>query len=482
MSATTPPQNPDNKQQDQNIELLQEGQELQGSPKTYDSFEYPSYDIDDDSPYSSEYVSNYVPNTELLQRANMPLPSHVASQVAAQGSQQAGQEGSGAVAAYAAQESARKKKKATIAIIIIALLLAVLIAVVGFFAYRAHQHMQINNQVSDGITEVIGSLSKTDEYLVKLDQLLSATINPDELNQLQTMSSQAEAQIALLKDAQNKVNALSDKREFFNEEQTEVIAALSSSIDGRNKMIDAGSKILSQDVLVSQARVHVNGAYANIVEADSKVREALDQAKKYAEQEKSKASEQLKNATASNNKKKKDQADQSAAITAQSVVDLDQQALEALSNASLELQKAKAALPEVDLSPIEKYLEAKQKAVSILKEVDTAVAENKVKDAVAKVKEYNDADAEVKPLAEALPASPEQIYESYYQSKVADLEKLYDEARKAVAQADGVIRRYQGIKTQENASAAANPLGAANSGSTNASAASSPQSNTSNAR
>lgn len=482
MSATTPPQNPDNKQQDQNTELLQEGQELQGSSKTYDSFEYPSYDIDDDSPYSSEYVSNYVPNTELLQRANMPLPSHVATQVAAQGAQQAGQEGSGAVAAYAAQESARKKKKATIAIIIIALLLAALIAVVGFFAYRAHQHMQINNQVSDGITEAIGSLSKTDEYMVKLDQLLSATINPDELNQLQTMSSQAEAQIALLKDAQNKVNALSDKREFFNEEQAEVIAALSSSIDGRNKMIDAGSKILSQDVLVSQARVHVNGAYANIVEADSIVREALDQAKKYAEQEKTKASEQLKNATASNNKKKKEQADESATITAQSVVDLDQKALDALSNASLELQKAKAALPEVDLSPIEKYLEAKQKAVNILKEVDTAVAENKVKDAVAKVKEYNDADAEVKPLAEALPASPEDIYESYYQSKVADLEKLYDEARKAVAQADGVIRRYQGIKTQENASAAASPLGAANSGSTNASAASSPQSSTSNAR
>lgn len=452
-------------------------------PGSYDNFEYPSYDLDDDSSYPSEYVSNYVPNPELRRQAGldeMPSSSQDYSANTAYGVTTSAQGApvnedaspshtsaaymppskSPAVAAYQSQQSAKKRKKASVAIIIFSLLLLALIAAGSFFAYRAHQHMQFSNAASDEISQAISALAKTDAYFVEVDEYLSGSINPEGLNVPRKALEDKDRVKKDLDSAKQLSDELSAKdKTYLSDEQVEVITALSESVSARQSMLDAALKIMNVDVEVSQARVHLNGAYTNIVEADTKVREALEKAKQYADQQKNKANEQLK--AARSNKRQKESQSSSEEISAQSIVDLDQAALDALNNAKLELDKSKAASTSIDFTPIESYIEAKLAAVTLLKDIDTAVLENKVKEAVDKVKQYNEADAAVRPLAEALPTQPDELFKSYYQKETETQHKTYEEARKKAAEADGIIRKYQGIKTKDLASGAAVPAASA---------------------
>lgn len=402
----------------------------------YENFEYPSYELDDDGlDYATDYVSNYVPNPKFQQthidnlNQDSPSSSH----------------NSFAVAAYHAQEAAHKRKKAGIVMAIFAVLLLAIIIASAIFAFYAHQQMKAHNEVNEKIEQTIAALARTDKAIVDMDKLLNKPVDSASLNDMKQHISQVDKTNAALLDAEKLKSGLGPESVALSEEQQRVVNALNDSIAGRKDMVKLGSEILQQDIVFSDIRAHLSNTYGKIVEADAKVREALGKAKEYAQQQKAQADAQLK---AAQNSRKKSEEHADTTLSAQSIVDLDIQALEALKLAKSELETAKSLLPELDTTAVLSYIEAKTKAVTLLQELDTAIAENKVKDADAKVKSYNDADAEVKPFAEALPSSPEAVFEALYQQRVAHIHNAYFAARNKVAAADGIIRQYQGVKTK----------------------------------
>lgn len=406
------------------------------STHDYENFEYPSYELDDDDlDYATDYVSNYVPNPKFQQTHtdNLNGGRGYAPQV------------SSAAAAFQTQEAAAKRKKATRIMLVFASLLGLILVASLALAFYAHQQMKHQNALNEKIDQTIALLAKTDKTIVDIDRLLNNPVDPASLNDIKQNISQVEKMNALLSDAEKLRAELSSDTDKLSENQQSVVNALNDSIAGRKDMLKLGGSILEQDIVFSEVRTHLTASYSKIIEADSKVRDALTKAKEYAEQQKAQADAQLKAAQSS----KKSQEQTEPTVTAQSVVELDNQALAALETAKTEAEAAKTLVSELDISAILAYIDAKTKAVTLLQELDSAIADNKVKDADAKVKSYNEADAEVKPFAEALPSSPEAVLEKFYQQRTSQDHKDYFAARNKVAAADGIIRQYQGIKTKD---------------------------------
>lgn len=403
----------------------------------YDDFDYPSYDLDESSPYAqSNYDNSYSPDytTEYTGGYASGQPSYGAPQTPQGGQPQYSRAGA---------EPTKKRKRATVFIIVFVVLALIAVAVAGYFIYTTNNKMKHANEGTNSLHAAIASVSASDKVVVPMDNLINSEVNDNSAAQIQVLVTQVPQAVQDLEQAQKKLDETQPNLEYLTGEQKEVAGYLKQAIDGRREMLTVGQRILQNSVTESQAQTHVNSTYTNILTADEKVREAVAAAEKYAAHQKEQAQAALDAA------EKGQQAPEAVEgeVTAQSVVDLDQAALDALDAAKKSLDQVKTALPNANVQAIESYLDAKITAVTLLKETDTAIAANDVKTAVEKVKEYNEADATASELAKALPKEPKDVLASVTSQTAQQDRKAYDEARKKTAAADAHIRAYQGVDT-----------------------------------
>lgn len=338
----------------------------------------------------------------------------------------------------------KKRTRATWAIVVLSVLIVLVIAVVIFFALRAQNHMQNANAANEDLQQAISYVSASDQVLIPFDTVVNSSTSASNESEINKVTKDIPSALKQLDSAQESLKKAQERSEFLTDEQKEVLGYLQTSIDGRRTLFSSGQKYLQGGAKVSQLGSHINTAYASIVTADEKVREAIEAAKTYADTQSKNAEAALKAAESGNKKPTPEE----SSVTAQSVVDLDQAALDALNTAKTELDQAKSSTPELNIDSLTAYLEAKIAAVTILKDTDTAIASNSIKDAVEKVNSYNEADKKAVELAAAIPKKPEDLYQDLFLKSTQADKNTYDEARKKTALADSYIRKYQGIEIQ----------------------------------
>lgn len=338
----------------------------------------------------------------------------------------------------------KKRTRATWAIVVLSVLIVLVIAAVIFFALRAQNHMQNANAANDDLQQAISYVSASDQVLIPFDTVVNSSTSASNQSEIAKVTKDIPNALKQLDSAEESLKKAQERSEFLTDEQKEVLGYLQTSIDGRRTLFSSGQKYLEGGAKVSQLGSHINTAYASIVTADEKVREAIEAAKTYADTQSKNAEAALKAAESGSKKPTPEQ----SSVTAQSVVDLDQAALDALNTAKTELDQAKTLTPELNIDSLNAYLEAKITAVTILKDTDTAIASNSIKDAVEKVNSYNEADKKAVELAAAIPKKPEDLYQDLFLKSTQADKTTYDEARKKTALADSYIRKYQGIEIQ----------------------------------
>ncbi|MDO5043742.1 MAG: hypothetical protein Q4E22_00365 [Coriobacteriia bacterium] len=339
-------------------------------------------------------------------------------------------------------EAARdRKRRANTALIILAILFVLVIGVIAFFFIQSNTRMKNANEGTSAMNEAISLIAASDASIIKMDQSVQdrSSLNPDTHSELKTEIPQADQSLT---SAQQSLNKAKDKYSSLSAEQKNTVNALQGSIDGRKNMIAAAVPLLDAYVKQDQTIQSANELYLKILEADQKVRDAISQAKVFASGEQQRAQEAIK---AAEQGKKVDESKESSAntLTAQAIVDLDNQALNSLKEAKQMLEELKAGYPELNTEIIDSYLKAKEEAINLLIETDQAIVDKKVDVAVEKVKAYNEKDQEVIGFAAQLPKTPTEFIGSASTSDLNTLLTQYNEGRKMAMDSDAVVREYQ---------------------------------------
>ncbi len=339
-----------------------------------------------------------------------------------------------------ARDAQNKKRNATIALIILGVLLVIVLAIIGYFFTKANGQMDKANLGAEAISQTISHVSASDNVVVDLDKALQ---NPEQIDQnsLNSASQQFESATNELNLAQNSLNTAKEHYSAMSDQQKNVVNALQKSIDGRKNMLAAAQPLLQNFAVQGSMLDQATELYKQILLGDQQVRDVIEKAKEFANGKEAEANKAVEDAA---NGKKTSESSSESTLTAQAIVDLDNEALKTFEQAQSMLDGLRNSPVQIDLSAVENYLTKKIEAVNLLIETDQAISDKDVETAVVKVDAYNAKDNEVVEAASVLPKTPADLVGAK-NANGEQLVKQYTDARKMAAEADAVIREYQQV-------------------------------------
>lgn len=206
-------------------------------------------------------------------------------------------------------------------------------------------------------------------------------------------------------DAQEASDIVDEVLDILPEDRVAYAQALKDSADARVEMMELAPEILEADVRAATAIQYADQALAEI-----------------------KASEDLSaQAVAEFNKHTADGVRASDALSVQAEGKL--QAAQSL------ITSATASFEGADFSAFSSYVEAKLSLIALAKEIDAVWLAGDIAGSNAKLDTYNQRDAEVVAMAQALPASIRDPIANAYNTQTADATKRYFEARERARKA-----------------------------------------------
>lgn len=333
--------------------------------------------------------------------------------------------------AHAAKTSARRpaggdgRALMGISVFIRIFLVAAVIVLIGVAVIFISRYFDGSWRAKTALNDAISAVSSADEVIVPLNNEVTSTV--DEITTLNNDSLTSDIQSATeyLGQAETKLAETNELDEFLDDNQRSMASALKDSIAARRTMISSGQEILAVDVRVGEARNYLEQAINKAVEADTKSREATQAANEYA---------------------KYLTGDTSVSVTdAQAVANLDNEAITLFNEAKTILESAKASFEEADYSLYEAYLDKRLEAAQLMLEADNALVSGDFASTSELTDKYNEADSAASEAAGALPTTTVEIFSEKYSELTQTAREEYTKAAAQAAEADAVIRHFQGV-------------------------------------
>lgn len=277
----------------------------------------------------------------------------------------------------------------------------------------------------DAINSAISNVEEADTFIVSLNEAVVATVDDATQETTDKITEDAKSASASLENADKNIARAWELDEFLDDNQRSICSALHDSVDARRNMIGSGEAILSVDTTVGSARKELEQAIAKAVEANSKAQEATTAANEYAKYLTGDTQAQVQDAT--------------------TVVELDNQTIALLDEATTHLENAKTIFGDADYTAYQTYLEKRKEAAQFMLEADNALVSGDFESAGENTDKYNEADASASEAAAALPASTSEIFSEPYTTLTQEARTSYIEASARAQEADVLIRHYQGI-------------------------------------
>lgn len=311
------------------------------------------------------------------------------------------------------------------------IVVALIVGLIGAGVFFLGRHFNGAWAARDAVSAAISKVEDADDAIVELNEVVSSTVDEADTEKANELTKAANKAVELLGQADNSLARASALDEFLNENELAICDALRTSIDARRTMIGAGEAIISVDAMVGTARDELNQAVDKALEADEKSREATTKANEYAKYLTGDESVATKDAT--------------------SVVELDNEVIALINEAKEHVASAKKTFSEPDYGAYETYLEKRGEAAQAMLDADTALVSGDFTSASELTAKYNEADTAATQAAATLPATTSEIFTEPYASLTDGQRTTYSEAAKKAADADILIRHYQGINVSSSA-------------------------------
>lgn len=331
-------------------------------------------------------------------------------------------------AAHAAPESQvkeAKRERAPMSLLNRLLIVAVVVGLVGTAAFFLSRYLDGSWRAKEAINQAINHISEVDETIVALNETVTATVDEADATEAQNLIASLDAASESLKNADDSLAKANALDEFMDDNQRLLCDAIRNSIDARRTMFGASKTTLNVDAQVGSARAYLEQAIGSALEANEKAQAATKAANEYAQF--------LTGDTSV--------ATQDASIAA----NLDTEAVALIDQAKTALASAKEAFADADYSAYETYFEKRGEALAIVLEADNALLSGDFSSTGEKTDAYNVADSAATEAASALPASTTEIFTAPYDTLTAGSRKIYSEAAAKAAEADALIRHYEGV-------------------------------------
>lgn len=272
-------------------------------------------------------------------------------------------------------------------------LLAIGLAVGGFFAYAAWDRTR---DARTALARASALLEGAEVDLLTVDQAIQVQISSVTTTQAVEAAGLADDVHA---DAVEASEIITDALPNLPDDQLDLAEALRESADARAEMMEIAPAILEADAEAAEAIVYADQAVAEI-----------------------KAAEELSaQAAAEFNKHTADAVRASDGLSVQAEAKLN-------SAASL-LATATASFEGADFTPFKSYIDAKLGLIALAKEIDALWLAGDVAGSNTKLAAYNQRDAEIVAMAQALPASVRDPIANAYDARTAEALDEYFEAR-----------------------------------------------------
>lgn len=290
---------------------------------------------------------------------------------------------------------------------VIAALVAVALGVGGYFGVQALLRTQ---RAEAAIADASALLDGAEEDLLIVDAAVQAEIS----SEVATSSAEAiERAAKIRKDFVEASELVADALPEVPEDRKLLATALKESADARSEMMQIAPEILKADVQAATAMPLADQAVAEIKAAEDLSAQAVAEFNKHT------------------------------AASVKASDDLSLQAEARLAAAASLLTSATAAFPGADFTPFQAYVTAKIELIALAKEIDALWLGGKVADSNAKLAAYNQKDAEIVAMAQALPASVRDPIANSYTAVTADASARYFDARERARSAGERVRRLK---------------------------------------
>lgn len=331
-------------------------------------------------------------------------------------------------AAHAAPETQikeTKRERAPMSLFKRLLIVAVVVALVGTVAFFLSRYLDGSWRAKEAINQAISHIGEADETIVELNEMVTSTVDEADATQAQNLIDDLGAASESLKKADDSLAEANALDEFMDDNQRALCDAIRDSIDARRTMFGASETILSVDVQVGSARAYLEQTIEKALKANEKAQEATKAANEYAQFLTGDTSVATQDASVATN--------------------LDTEAIALIDEAKAALASAKEAFADADYSAYETYLDKRAEALTIVLEADNALVSGDFSSTGEKTDAYNTADAAATEAAAALPATTTEIFTAPYDTLTAGSRKTYSEAALKAADADALIRHYEGV-------------------------------------
>ena len=295
-------------------------------------------------------------------------------------------------------------------------------------------HLSASSRATSELRDAIDCVTRADEAIVPLNEAVSEQIgDTGASSETDDLSVKIDSATELLTEAQGHLERARALRDHLDDRGRETLDALDSSISARRGMVGAGEVIVDVDDAVSSSLDLLGQVMAKLSAADEKAKAATNAANEYARYL---------------------AGEQTPTQDANVPVSLDDEAIALVDGASDLLSQAKQAFGDADYSVFEAYVSKRSEALHLMLDADSAVLSGDFEKAGQLVSQYNEADAAAADLATAIPSNLSDVFmEPYARLTSAEREKYAQSASQA-AEADVVIRRYQGVLAGTAASSA----------------------------
>lgn len=327
--------------------------------------------------------------------------------------------------AHASSGPAKPKERRSMPFALRLLIIALVVGVLGTAIFFLSRYLDGSWQAKDAMSAAISYIEESDEIIVALNDSVALTVDEAAQENVEELQEQADEADASLKKADEKLARANALDEFLDDNQKAICDALRDSIDARRTMLDAGEAILSVDTTVGSARALLDQVVDKAVEANKKSQEATTAANEYAQFLTGDTSVSTQDANVA--------------------LQLDNEAKALIDEAKSALASAKETFGDADYTAYETYLNKRGEAIDIMIETDTALVSGDFASVSDKTNAYNTADVAATEAANALPSSTSEIFSAPYESLTSGSRKTYSSAAEKAAEADALIRHYQGV-------------------------------------
>lgn len=310
-------------------------------------------------------------------------------------------------------ESGQRSRRHAFTTVIVAMLVLA-VAAGAFVVYVAYAR---ERDAKTAVARASAILESAEADLLTVDEAVQVQISSVTATQAVAAATLAEDVRA---DALEASEIIDKAMSNLPQDQMDLAGALKESADARAEMMEIAPEILEADARAAEAISYADQAVAEIKAAEALSAQAAGEFNRHT------------------------------ADSVRSADALSVQAESRLGAASSLLTSATASFPGADFTPFAEYVNAKVGLVALAKEINALWLAGDVAGSNAKLAAYNQRDAEVVALAQALPPSVrDPIADAYEAATEEDLAKYFDARERARIAGERVSKLRQATSKTE---------------------------------